>query len=630
MTQPEVPGSSDYATWSTSSLIERITELERQLNVQTTQNATVLSPSVKHAPASEVAGELPASLPDHKAKTNNTSPSPDDFTRVRSPSRPKKKVTREIDPSKYHTRFIALKLAYLGQRYNGFEHTNGNATPLPTIEEELWKAFRKARLIFPPSMSSKDNFENHEPRGTTPFTIDWENCQYSKGGRTDRGVSAFGQVVGIRVRSARPMTKSSKNSSIDNREHSVSTNTASVNSSQHVTAPDDSTVSLNVDTEGAFESESNGNWDDIADEIPYIQILNGILPEDIRVLAWCPRPPSGFDARFSCRERRYKYFFTQPAYSPVPGPFGFGHGAAQERGKSSNNLREGWLDIEAMREGAKHFEGRHDFRNFAKVDTGKQIQNFQRIIYHASIDLVDPRIHPLGYVNQPEFQAQEATEPEKLVAEGNINPSTPLVYTFTLHGSAFLWHQVRHMVSVLFLIGQGLESPSIITELLDVSKNPGKPIYEMATDAPLVLWDCIFPDKESGIREDALDWVYCGDPRLSKSSTSKGNGKFGLGGLVDDLWTVWRQRKMDEILAGALLNLTVSQHDQNTVPNSMPKKQFRTQRVFNGGNEARGAGPYIPVMQRRKMDSVEVQNARYLANRERRAEKERVDGLQHM
>lgn len=30
-----------------------------------------------------------------------------------------------------------------------------------------------------------------------------------------------------------------------------------------------------------------------------------------------------------------------------------------------------------------------------------------------------------------------------------------------IKGSAFLWHQVRCMVAVLFLIGQGLESPDV-------------------------------------------------------------------------------------------------------------------------------------------------------------------------
>ena len=58
----------------------------------------------------------------------------------------------------------------------------------------------------------------------------------------------------------------------------------------------------------------------------------------------------------------------------------------------------------------------------------------------------------------------------------------------------FLWHQVRCMVAILFLVGQGLEDPAIVNALLDVEGNEhiGRPQYEMADDGPLVLWDCRF------------------------------------------------------------------------------------------------------------------------------------------
>ena len=45
------------------------------------------------------------------------------------------------------------------------------------------------------------------------------------------------------------------------------------------------------------------------------------------------------------------------------------------------------------------------------------------------------------------------------------------------------------MVAILFTIGQGLESPLIITDLMDTNKFPTKPQYEMAHDIPLVLYD---------------------------------------------------------------------------------------------------------------------------------------------
>lgn len=52
------------------------------------------------------------------------------------------------------------------------------------------------------------------------------------------------------------------------------------------------------------------------------------------------------------------------------------------------------------------------------------------------------------------------------------------------------------MMAVLFLIGQKLEKPQIIDELMDIDKYPNRPIYEMANDVPLVLYDCVFPEME--------------------------------------------------------------------------------------------------------------------------------------
>ncbi|CAK44330.1 uncharacterized protein An02g09220 [Aspergillus niger] len=493
---------TDYSTWTTSRLVARITELERQLHSRTAEYAASPAKQPEDA-AKDAAKSAPSDGKVNQKEPSSPAVGAEKKKQVKPPKPPKPR--REIDPSRYNTRFIALKFAYLGQRYNGLEHANGNATPLPTIEEEMYKALRKTRE-------------------TKPYYINWDGCEYSKAGRTDRGVSAFGQVIGIRVRN----------------------------------------------------------------ELPYVSMLNKVLPEDIRVLAWCPRPPEGFDARFSCGERHYKYFFTQPAFSPTPGASGF---VPRDGTGKPPKLREGWLDIEAMRKAAKYFEGTHDFRNFCKLDVTKQIESFYRDIFQSSAA-------PL--------------------------PTAAQVYVFHLEGSAFLWHQVRHMVNVLFLVGQGLEEPSIVQDLLDVTKNPRKPTYEMASDAPLVLWDCIYPDKKSGSRADSLDWVYAGDVRQIKSHLGKGGGKFGLGGIVEELWSVWRQRKMEEILAGALLDLAVSQGDKRlTIGDGVEpiwERKNRGKKIFVGSNEARTGGYYVPVMQKRKTELVEVQNARWLAAKQRRME----------
>lgn len=63
-------------------------------------------------------------------------------------------------------------------------------------------------------------------------------------------------------------------------------------------------------------------------------------------------------------------------------------------------------------------------------------------------------------------------------------------------GKAFLMHQVRYMMSILFLVGSGLEKPSIVAEMLDLNCCPRKPQYGMAAPEPLVLFRCEFEGVE--------------------------------------------------------------------------------------------------------------------------------------
>ncbi len=73
------------------------------------------------------------------------------------------------------------------------------------------------------------------------------------------------------------------------------------------------------------------------------------------------------------------------------------------------------------------------------------------------------------------------------------------------------------MVSVLFMVGKHLEPPTIVYELLNTEKVPAKPIYDMASGTPLVLFDCgyegiltILFDLFNRICID-LHWEYCED-----------------------------------------------------------------------------------------------------------------------
>ncbi len=52
-------------------------------------------------------------------------------------------------------------------------------------------------------------------------------------------------------------------------------------------------------------------------------------------------------------------------------------------------------------------------------------------------------------------------------------------------------------MSVLLLVGQGKESPSVVDALLDVERNPRRPQYVMAADFPLNLFRCSYAEGEA-------------------------------------------------------------------------------------------------------------------------------------
>ena len=168
------------------------------------------------------------------------------------------------------------------------------------------------------------------------------------------------------------------------------------------------------------------------------------------------------------------------------------------------------------------------------------------------------------------------------------------------------------MAAILFLIGQSLEPPSLVSDLLDIRKTPCKPQYEMADDAPLVLWDCKFPDESKpGENVEALEWIYVGG---EKGMGTGRNGRFGLGGVVDEMWRVWRERKIDEVLAGSLLDVIIAQggsESDNEHSLTTGEKKSQSQRVFLGGDGAKLGGRYVPIMQRPRMESVAAVNAKY-------------------
>jgi len=288
------------------------------------------------------------------------------------------KRDKKFEFNKYKRRHVLLKICYFGWDYMGFAVQDDAGK---TIESEVFAALIRSKLI--------------ESR---------ESSNYHRCGRTDRGVSSFGQVISIDLRT---------------------------NLSEGV---------------GIFTPESYcGNNKNVKDEeVNYCNILNRNLPENIKVTAWAPVQNLNFSARFDCNGRSYKYFFPRAN-----------------------------LDIKRMQEGATLLIGEHDFRNFCKMDVGNGVVEYKRRIDQLIVQCVH-REHP------DEESAYDMCE---------VN----------FVGKAYLWHQIRCIMAVLFLIGEGKEKPEVITELLDVSRNPCRPAYSMADHLPLNLFHCNF---------DNIDWQY--------------------------------------------------------------------------------------------------------------------------
>lgn len=263
-----------------------------------------------------------------------------------------------------------------------------------TVESALFQALTRACLI--------------ESRGT---------CGYTRCGRTDAGVSAAGQVVALRLRSkarllAPPATAAGSGSSGVSARDGRDATTAGAGAGA---GAGDETYTTPV----WYRHDGRANDGPGAEAFPppegendYAAMLNGVLPDDIRIIGWAdleepegtatvdvhasegriaaPAAPAAisaaadggasasdsaasaaapaasplalplalplstlpssppFSARFSCTRRVYRYFWVNRGY-----------------------------DVAAMRNAAARLCGTHDFRNFAKYAV-VNTQNFVR------------------------------------------------------------------------------------------------------------------------------------------------------------------------------------------------------------------------------------------------------------
>lgn len=360
---------------------------------------------------------------------------------------------KPFNVTQYVERRIALKVAYLGWNYSGFA-AQGDEIVTPTVEGQLFKALTACKLI------------NQA-----------DDCQFTRCGRTDKGVSGLGQVVALNVRG------------------------------------------------------TNNKSDTTKDPLPYVEILNRLLPDDVRVLAWAP-VDSSFNARFDCKSRTYKYFFEK-----------------------------GQLDLELMRLAADYMTGSHDFRNFCRLDPSKNIKSYERTILSLE-----------------------------------IKPLSDDFYELELKGTAFLWHQVRCIMAILFLVGQKLEKPEIVKNLLDIDQVPARPNYPMASDLPLMLYDCEFEN---------INWIYANENNAAKVATPLKTYRH-----FHELWN-------SHIIKGHLYKTVLQQIESKAINDGTDVRYRINASNDNQSTVLLGAGKtltstkYKPLLSRPRADSDQVKKEKY-------------------
>jgi tRNA pseudouridine38-40 synthase len=149
-------------------------------------------------------------------------------------------------------------------------------------------------------------------------------------------------------------------------------------------------------------------------EFSWIRGTNAFLPRDISV-QWAKAVPDSFHSRAVAKSRRYAYVLLESPVRP-----------SVEAG------RVGWvfrpLSEDALRAAAAHLVGEHDFTSFRASSC-------------------------------------QALSPVKTLHAVGIGRRGPY-WRFDFHGNAFLHHMIRNIMGSLLQVGQGMQQPDWIREVL--------------------------------------------------------------------------------------------------------------------------------------------------------------------
>ena len=161
-------------------------------------------------------------------------------------------------------------------------------------------------------------------------------------------------------------------------------------------------------------------------EFSWVRGTNTFLPPDIAV-QWARPVPDAFHSRASARARRYAYVLLESPVRP-----------------SIEAGRAGWvfrpLDQRAMEEATTHLVGEHDFTSFRA-------------------------------------SACQAKSPVKTLQPVRITRRGPY-WRFDFEANAFLHHMIRNLMGCIVQVGQGLQPPGWMKDVLEAkSRDAAAPTF---------------------------------------------------------------------------------------------------------------------------------------------------------
>lgn len=161
-------------------------------------------------------------------------------------------------------------------------------------------------------------------------------------------------------------------------------------------------------------------------EFSWVRGTNSFLPPDIAV-QWARPVPDAFHSRASARARRYAYVLLESPVRP-----------------SVESGRTGWvfrpLAADAMREAAAYLVGEHDFSSFRASGC-------------------------------------QAKSPVKTLQPVRITQRGPY-WRFDFEANAFLHHMIRNLMGCLLVVGQGVQPPEWMKQVLEArSRDAAAPTF---------------------------------------------------------------------------------------------------------------------------------------------------------